>query len=62
MTTQIERVMAKRIRKTHQRLKDRCYKIFSSRQGCIFFSFLLTGSSSRKKKKKYSILLANKQI
>lgn len=37
MAMNIERDIAKRIRKIHQRLKDRCYKTFSSMQACSFF-------------------------
>lgn len=36
MTMQVERVMAKRFRRMHQRLKDRCYKTLPSMQVCIF--------------------------
>lgn len=61
---QTERVMAKRDRRTHQRLQDRCYETSSSIQSCIFFSLLLTGRSggSKKQTKKYSTSLANEQI
>lgn len=37
MAMHIERDIAKRIRRIHQRLKDRCYKTFSSMQACSFF-------------------------